>query len=116
MHLDIKAKHITLTDPIRAYVESKLASFDAKVARFGSSVSCEVEVGMTTTHHKKGPIFRAEIHIRLPGNLVYAAAEDFNLYVAVNEAKKEADRQILTYKGAKEAKMKRGGRQARKRE
>ena len=116
MQIDIKAKNITLTEAIRVYIESKLAGFDAKVARFGSSVSCEVEVGMTTRHHKKGPIFRAEIHVRLSGNLVYAEAEDFNLYVALNEAKKEADRQILAYKGAKTAKAKRGGRMVKGRE
>ncbi len=116
MQLDIKAKNITLTEAIRAYVEAKVATFDAKVARFGTSVSCEVEVGMTTRHHKKGPIFRAEIHVRLPGNLVYAEAEDFNLYVALNEAKKEAERQILAYKGLRAQKAKRGGGMARRRE
>lgn len=115
MNLSIKTKQITLTDPIRAYIEEKLATLDAKVARFGTSVTSEVEVGMTSKHHKKGPIFRAEIHIRLPGKLVYAEAEDLNLYMAIGEAKKEAERQVLGYKGSKDAKMKRGGREARRR-
>jgi ribosomal subunit interface protein len=113
MNLSVKAKNISLTDAIRSYVETKIGALETKVARWGESVSCEVEVGLTTKHHKKGPIFRAEVHVRLPGNLVYAEAEDLNLYVALGDAKKEAERQILAYKGSRDAKMKRGARQAR---
>lgn len=117
MKLDIKATHITLTDAIKAYVEQKVNGLDAKVKRFGSSVSAECEVGMTTKHHKKGPIFRAELHVRLPGKLVYAQCEDFNLYTAIGEVKRDAERQIVAYKGAltgknlRAAKKSKGGRE-----
>lgn len=114
MQIDIKTKNITLTDPIRACVERKLAGLSAKTARFGSSVSVEVEVGMTSKHHKKGPIFRTEVRVRLPGKLVYAEAENLNLYLAIGEAKKEAERQVLAFKGGKDAKMKRGARKAKR--
>jgi putative sigma-54 modulation protein len=109
MNLNIKATHLTLTPAIRAFVEEKIGALEKKVARYGSSVSAEVEVGMTTKHHKKGPIFRAEVHVRLPGKLVYAEAEDFNLYTAVVAAKREAEAQISSYKGAKTKDVRRGG-------
>jgi putative sigma-54 modulation protein len=105
MKLDLKAKNITLTDAIRAFCEDKLSSFDAKVKRFGTSVSSEMEVGMTSKHHKKGPIFRAELHIRLPGKLVYAESEDLNLYTAIVNAKKEAERQLMAHKSAGDKKL-----------
>lgn len=109
MNIDIKASHITLTPAIRGFVEEKIGALERKVARFGSSVSAEVEVGMTTKHHKKGPIFRAEVHVRLPGKLIYAEFEDFNLYTAIVAAKREAERQISSHKGAKTKEARRGG-------
>ena len=98
MHLDIKTKDMELTDAIRAYVEEKMAALDAKVARFGTSVTAEVEVGKTSNHHHKGEIYRAEVHVRLPGNTIYAEATDEDLYTAITQAKHEADRQITAYK------------------
>ncbi len=115
MKLAIKATQITLTDAIRAYVEQKVASLDNKVKRFGPSVSADCEVGLTSKHHKKGPIFRAELHVRLPGMLVYAEHEDLNLYNAISETKREVERQIADYKGVlaeklRAAKKSKGGR------
>ena len=110
MQIDIKVKNIELTDAIRSFVEEKINSLDAKVARFGDVVRAEVEVGRTTQHHNKGQIFRAEVHIRLPGKVVYVESTNKDLYVAINAAKKEASQQILAYKGVREAKFKRGAR------
>lgn len=115
MKLALKAKNITLTDAIKAFVTEKVNALDAKVKRYGDSVSAEAEVGMTSKHHKKGPIFRAELHVRLPGKLVYAESEDLNLYTAIVNAKKEAERQIAAFKSVlsndrRTAKKTKGGR------
>ena len=98
MQVDIKAKNIELTDAIRSAVMTKMKSLEKKVAGFGESVTAEVEVGKTTHHHHKGEVFRAEVHVRLPGKLVYAEKTHEDLYAAVNEAKREAERQIIDYK------------------
>jgi len=115
MQLSIKAKNIELTDAIKAAVEKKLATLDKKVSRFGTSVTAEVEVGKTSKHHNKGLVFRAEVHVRLPGKLVYAEALNKDLYAAVTDAKREAERQIADFKGSLAAMQKRGGRAAKKR-
>jgi ribosomal subunit interface protein len=114
MNMDIKATHLTLTPAIRAFVEEKIGALAKKVARYGESVSAEVEVGMTTKHHKKGPIFRAEVHVRLPGKLVYSESEDLNLYTAIVAAKRDAERQIASYKGAKTKDVRRKGADKRR--
>lgn len=98
MQVDIKTKNIELTDAIRSAVEKKMKSLEKKVERFGESVTAEVEVGKTTHHHHKGEVFRAEVHVRLPGKLVYAEETNEDLYAAVNEATREAERQIIDYK------------------
>lgn len=98
MQFDIKTKNIDLTDAIVSAVQDKMSRLDSILERFGESVTAEVEVGKTTGHHNKGPFFRAEVHVRLPGKLVYADAENEDLYMAVREARDKAKRQILDYR------------------
>lgn len=98
MDVDIKATGMELTDAIRAFIQQKMDTLDNKTTRFGDVVRAEVEVGKTTAHHKTGPVFRAEVHVRLPGKVVYVTAENYDLYIAINDAKKEAERQIVDYK------------------
>jgi len=114
MQYDLKAKTISITPAIRAAVAKAMASLGAKVNRFGTSVDGEVEVGKVTRHHKKGDFFRAEIHVRLPGKLVYAASENDDLYVSINAARKEAEKQIASYKGAKAKSARRAGADKRR--
>ncbi len=99
MRIDIKATNLELTDAIRDAVQKHMDEMDKITARFGDVVRGEVEVGKTSQHHAKGDIFRAEVHVRLPGKAVYAEAVNEDLYVAINDAKKDAERQILDYKG-----------------
>ncbi len=106
MQVDIKATNLELTDAIRAYVQEKMDSLDAKTARFGEVVRGEVEVGKTTQHHKTGPVFRAEVHVRLPGKVVYVQKENYDLYTAINEAKKMAEQEIVQYKDEFESRKK----------
>lgn len=116
MNLSLKTKNIAMSDAIRAAVEKKLATLDAKVAKFGPSVSGEVEVGKTTKHHKKGELYRAEVHVRLPGKLIYAEATHEDLYAAIGAAVREASAQVASYKGLRKedrrtAKKTKGGRE-----
>ena len=66
----------------------------------------DVEVGRTSEHHKKGDVHRAEIHVRLPGKVVYVESSDRDLYVAINQARKEAEREIVDYKDSYDSQKK----------
>jgi putative sigma-54 modulation protein len=112
MQTAIKATNMELTDAIRAFVEQKMNALDAKTKRFGEAVRAEVEVGMTSRHHKSGDIFRAEVQLRLPGKKIYVEATHKDLYTAINNAKREAEGQVTAYKGKKESKMKKTARKA----
>ncbi|HTK04893.1 MAG TPA: ribosome-associated translation inhibitor RaiA [Candidatus Eisenbacteria bacterium] len=117
MNLSLKGKGLSLTEAIKAAIEQKLAVLDKKVAKFGPSVNAEVEVGRTTKHHKKGELYRAEVHVRLPGKLVYAEALNKDLYAAIGAAVREASGQVASYKGLRKedrrtAKKTKGGRES----
>ncbi len=98
MQVDIKGNGIELTDALRGFIQEKMDTLDAKTARFGEVVRAEVEVGKTSDHHQKGPVFRAEVHVRLPGKVVYVEAVHDDLYTAVIDARKAAEREIVQYK------------------
>ena len=106
MQVDIKATGMELTDAIRAFVQEKMDTLDAKTVRFGDVVRAEVEVGRTTAHHKTGEVYRAEVHIRLPGKVVYVEATHLDLYTAINQARKEAEREIVEYKDSYDSQKK----------
>jgi ribosomal subunit interface protein len=106
MDFDIKTKEIDLTDAIVSAVQEKMNKLEALLERFGDAVSVEVEVGKTTQHHAKGPFFRAEVHVRLPNKLIYADAENEDMYMAIREARDKAKRQIVDHKDELEDKKK----------
>jgi putative sigma-54 modulation protein len=106
MQVDIKATGMELTEAIRAFIQEKMDMLDARTVRFGDVVRSEVEVGRTSLHHKKGEIHRAEIHVRLPGKVVYVESSHEDLYTAINQARKEAEREIVDYKDSYESQKK----------
>jgi putative sigma-54 modulation protein len=103
MEFAITTKNMQLTEAIASAVHKRVESLERKSKRFGASVSGNVEVGKTTNHHKKGDVFRAEIHVRLPGKLVYAESTHEDLYAAIGDAKRDAERQVVDYKDKAEA-------------
>lgn len=89
-----------LTPAISEYVDSKIGALSKFVASEGESVIADVEVGKTTSHHKAGDIFRAEVNITLPNRLVREVVESESLYSAIDSVK---DKLAYTL-GAKENK------------
>lgn len=63
------------------------------------------EIEKTTRHHRKGPFFRAECQIGLPGKKsIRAEAENEDLKLAVVEIKDKLQRQLKRYKNKLRAK------------
>ena len=100
MKLTLKATNIDLTEPLKVYVEEKLGGLEKFTGRWDAEGAVElwVEVGRTSHHHKKGDVFRAEADVRLPGKVLRAEAEDFDIRVAVDRVRDKLEREILKYK------------------
>lgn len=85
-----------LTDAIKDYVNDKIGSLDKY---FTGILEARVEVGVTSKHHQKGNIYRAEVNLEVPQKgILRAEAEKEDLYVAVNEVKEELQRQLKKFK------------------
>ncbi len=113
MKINLKTKNFSLTQAIKNYLEQKLNSLD-KFLGSDESISADVELAKTTKHHQKGDVFRAEINLNIPGRLIRAAAEEWDLMVAIDAAKDELQREIKSNKEKNISLYKKGARLLKK--
>ncbi|MBI4119429.1 MAG: ribosome-associated translation inhibitor RaiA [Parcubacteria group bacterium] len=101
MKISIKSTHLELTPAINAYVEDKIGSLAKFVRDWDKEGVAEVhvEIARTTEHHHKGPIYRADADMRLPGKILRAEHEDWDIRVAIDQVKNKLQQEIKTYKG-----------------
>ena len=112
MNIKIRATNFDITPAIENYVTNKISSlekfFGGNAKEYGS-ILCEVEIGRTTRHHKSGEIFRAEVNIVRPGNVqIFAFAEEFDLYAAIDVVRDELEREIVSKKDKRATLFRRG--------
>ena len=122
MRINIKATNIELTEAIKGHVEKRIGELDKFLQNVGDTptdeghhdpIEADVEVGKESNHHKKGDdLYRAEINLAVPGskNVIRSVSEQWDLYVAVDEAAGDMQRQIKRFKGKKSAQSEKGKR------
>jgi len=97
MDIRIKATKIELTPEIEASIQDKIGGLEKY---FDNIIGCEVEVGKTTNHHRKGEIFFAEANLEVPKTVIRASAETEDLLKSLNEVKDKMKIEIVKYKDA----------------
>ena len=115
MKIIIEATQIELTPALTAYIKEKFQPVGKLLRSFerGSESQLAIEVGKTTRHHRKGPVFRAEANLRLGGRLLRAEAEKEDVRAAIDVMKDELKLQTVHFKEKCAAKSRRGNRTAR---
>lgn len=108
MNIKIRSKNFDITPAIDEYVSKKISSLE-KFLESGDATICEVEIGRTTSHHKSGDIFRAEVNIMEPAKKqVFVVAEEADLYTAIDIVRDEAERAIVSQKNKHNTLLRRG--------
>jgi len=100
MKTKIKATNINLTPYLEDLIKEKMADI-AKLLKGEKVLIAEIEVGLTSKHHQKGDIYRAEIQIEVPNRLLRAVSEKEDFRAALTDAKDEIGKQIIKYKDKK---------------
>ena len=96
MKIDIKGTNMELTEAIKNYVNEKVGSLEKY---YYGILEARVDVGITSKHHQKGDIFRAEVNLEIPQKgVLRAEAVREDLYIAINEVKDELQRQLKRFK------------------
>lgn len=97
MKINIKATKIELTDSIRDYVQEKMDMLDKYLGNI-QVVNCDVEVAKDTNHHQKGDVYRAEVNLQVPGELLRIEKVEADLYKAIEKVKDHMAQSIVKYK------------------
>ena len=100
MRVNIRAREIELTDPIKAYAEKKMLS----LLKFYPNITMvDVELAKNGKHHRKGDVFTAKVNVSVPGKVYRVEETEPILYKAIDKAKDDIKRALRRYKGKKEA-------------
>lgn len=109
MPVPLKATNIELTPAIQEYVEERVAALQKYYPHI---ISVRAEVELTTRHHHKGDIFRAELNVRVPGQLLRVEKTTSNLYKAIDKAKDHMAEELRRFKGKAETKTRKVARRS----
>lgn len=116
MHINIvRTENIDLTDSLHDYLEKKLQKVaDKFIDKNDESAQCDVELSKTTEHHQSGPYYRAEFNLHIAGKDLFAASDQEDLYVAIDDARDEIERQLRRHREKQETRLKKGGRKLKR--
>ena len=107
MRVDIKAKNIKLTSTIKDYIWGKMDMLEKYLGDI-QVIHADFEVELTTSHHQKGNIFRAEVNLDLAGKLLRVEKTEKDLYKAIDKVKDHLARSIRRYKQKRIDRKKKG--------
>lgn len=107
MQVNIKATKIDISDKTKDYIEEKMNMLE-KYLGDTPVINCDFEVGLATGSHNKGKIYRAEVNLRVPGNLLRVEKTEKDLSKAIDKVKDHLARSIRRYKDKKIDKKRRG--------
>ncbi|HYD59791.1 MAG TPA: ribosome-associated translation inhibitor RaiA [Noviherbaspirillum sp.] len=94
MNLMITGHHVEVSQPLRDYVENKL---DRVVRHFDRIIDIAVVLGVEKPSEKDRRQ-RAEVNLRLRGNVIHVEHFAEDLYAAIDGLVDKLDRQVLRYK------------------
>ena len=108
MQINIKSTNIELTSEIKDYVQEKMDMLEKYLGTIAVT-NCDVEVAMDVNSQQKGEIFRAEVNLTVPGELIRVEKTEKDLYKAIDKVKDHLVRSIKRYKEKKADKKRKGG-------
>ena len=98
MQINIKATKIELNDAIKSYVQEKMDMLEKYLGAV-AVINCDVEIAMDVNSQQKGKIFRVEVNLNIPSELIRVEKTEKELYKAIDKVKDHLIRSIKRYKG-----------------
>lgn len=107
MKTNIKATKVELNPQLKAYVEEKMNMLEKYLGSI-DVLNCDIELEMAVGNQNSGKIYRAELNLELPGELLRVEKTEKDLNKAIDKVKDHMQRSIKRYK-EKKIDKKRGG-------
>jgi putative sigma-54 modulation protein len=97
MDIKIKATRFELTDAIRDYCQTKMDMLDKYLGDV-QATNCDVELELAVGGQHKGEIFRAEVNLAVPREILRVEKTEKDLYKAIDKVKDHLEVVIKKYK------------------
>lgn len=107
MKINIKSSRLSLTDAIRDYFQEKMDMLEKYLGDKVKIINCDVEIEKSVGGQNKGEIFRAEVNLQVPHDILRVEKTEKDLYKAIDKVKDHLEIVIKKYKEKLEAKVKR---------
>jgi ribosomal subunit interface protein len=114
MQIKITGIGTDLTPALNEYVNEHIGVLGHLMGADNEAAEALVEVGRSTRHHRHGDVMFACVHLRSNGRHFRAEAEAQDARAAIDEVREELEKEILKFKGKREALFRRGARSIKK--
>ncbi len=86
MQINLKATHLELTDAIKDYLQVKIDMLE-KYLGHTNVLNCDVELEKAVGGQNKGDIFRVEVNLQIPKEILRVEKTETDLYKAIDKVK-----------------------------
>ena len=101
MEVRIKGTDIELTEEIKSHIQEKMDMLEKYLGDV-PVLNCDVEVSVEPGRHEdKSKIYRAEVNLQVPGDLLRVEKTEQYLHKAVDKVKDHMARSIKKYREKK---------------
>jgi putative sigma-54 modulation protein len=100
MKLKIKSTKIEATEAIINYIQEKMDMLDKYLGGI-QVVNCDFEIDKPVGGQHKGDIYRAEVNLQVPGELLRVEKTESDLYKAIDKVKDHLELVIKKHKEKK---------------
>ena len=97
MKFRIKATKVELTPQIRDYVQLKMNMLEKYLGKV-QVINCDVELSRENGEQNSGKIFRAEVNLEVPGQLLRVEKTEKDILKAIDKVKDHLEIAIKKYK------------------
>ena len=97
MKINLKATKLEMTDSIRDYVQDKMDLLEKYLGKT-NVINCDVEVERIVGGQSKGDVFRMEVNIQVPHDLLRVEKVEKDLYKAIDKVRDHMEDVIVKYR------------------
>jgi len=97
MRIKIKASRLEMTPAIKNYFQEKMDMLEKYLGDV-QVLNCEVEIEKAVGGQNKGEIYRAEVNLEVPHQLLRVEKTEKDLYKAIDKVKDHLELVIKKYK------------------
>lgn len=97
MNIQLKTSNLDLTEAISSYVQEKMDMLE-KYLGDTQVLNCDVELEKAVGGQNKGQIFRAEVNMRVPHDILRVEKTEADLYKAIDKVKDHLEQIIVKHR------------------